>query len=425
MSDAPRQPWPRLLFCSYHAYWDPSSGAAASTRDLLEMLAGRGWLCGVLSGPHLDFERAADPVDVLRGAGATATTGRGEDEGVAYDLHHALVGGVRLTLYVPDEVKPREPAEAEGRVFLRLFERVCGHFRPDILLTYGGHWLARETMARARRLGVKVVFALHNLAYSDADLFRDVDAVLLPSRTCREHYRQALGIESTPIPGPFDEARVCCEGSDRRFLTFVNPTPEKGVFLFARLAYELARRRPDIPLLVVEGRGGSEWLHRVGLGKVGGNLHVMANTPGPRDFYRVTKAVLTPSLCRETFARVPAEAMLNGIPVLASRRGALVETLSEAGFLFDVPERFTPETHTVPAAEVIHSWLETIERLWDDPQFYAAESARALHAASAWRRERLLPRFEEFFTEVARGGVRPPLMAAGETGIENVRSVTT
>jgi glycosyltransferase involved in cell wall biosynthesis len=205
----------------------------------------------------------------------------------------------------------------------------------------------------------------------------------------------------------------------------VNPTPEKGVFLFARLAYELARRRPDIPLLVVEGRGGSEWLHRVGLGKVGGNLHVMANTPDPRDFYRVTKAVLTPSLCRETFARVPAEAMLNGIPVLASRRGALVETLSEAGFLFDVPERFTPETHTVPAAEVIHSWLETIERLWDDPQFYAAESARALHAASAWRRERLLPRFEEFFTEVARGGVRPPLMAAGETGIENVRSVTT
>src|SRR6516225_5269317 len=52
---------------------------------------------------------------------------------------------------------------------------------------------------------------------------------------------------------------------------------------------------PDIPLLVVEGRGGKDWLHRVGLGKVGGNLHVMANTPDPRDFYRVTKAVLVPS----------------------------------------------------------------------------------------------------------------------------------
>ena len=50
------------------------------------------------------------------------------------------------------------------------------------------------------------------------------------------------------------------------------------------------------------------------------NLHRMANTPDPRDFYRVTRAVLMPSLWRESLGRVPIEAMANGIPVLASDR---------------------------------------------------------------------------------------------------------
>jgi glycosyltransferase involved in cell wall biosynthesis len=423
MPDAHGEPWPRLLFCSYHAYWDPSSGAAASTRDLLEMLAGRGWSCGVLSGPHLDFERATDPAEVLNTGGMPVDTGRGEDGGVAFTLHHAISRGVRLTLYVPDEVRPREPAEGEGRVFLRLFERICGHFRPDVMLTYGGHWLGRETMALARRRGVKVVFGLHNFAYADAELFRGVDAILLPSRTSQEHYRHTLGIQSTPLPGPFDDARVCCEAGERRFLTFVNPQPDKGVFVFARIAHELARRRPDIPLLVVEGRSGSEWLHRTGLGRIGGaNLNVMANTPDPRDFYRISKAMLMPSLCRETLARVPVEAMLTGIPVLASRRGALAETLAEAGFLFDVPEQYTPDTRTVPSTDEVQPWLETIERLWDDSAFYATERDRCLRAAATWRPERLLPRFEAFFADVARGRALPPFPATA-ADVESIGQV--
>ena len=56
---------PRLLFCSYHCYWDPSSGAALCTRELLELLAGRGWACRVFCGPHLDFEEAGSLAELL------------------------------------------------------------------------------------------------------------------------------------------------------------------------------------------------------------------------------------------------------------------------------------------------------------------------------------------------------------------------
>ena len=40
--------------------------------------------------------------------------------------------------------------------------------------------------------------------------------------------------------------------------------------------------------------------------------------------------MLVPSLWRESLGRVPMEAMANGIPVLASDRGALPETLGNA-----------------------------------------------------------------------------------------------
>ena len=61
----PSGPKHRLLFCSYHCYWDQSSGAALCTRELLELLAQRGWSCRAFCGPHLDFEEAPSLAQLL------------------------------------------------------------------------------------------------------------------------------------------------------------------------------------------------------------------------------------------------------------------------------------------------------------------------------------------------------------------------
>jgi glycosyltransferase involved in cell wall biosynthesis len=123
----------------------------------------------------------------------------------------------------------------------------------------------------------------------------------------------------------------------------------------------------------------------------------MANTPDPRDFYRVSRLVLMPSLCRESFGRVAAEAMINGIPVLGSRRGALPELLGGCGFVFDLSDRYTPESRVVPSREEIRPWIETIVRLWDDANYYEAASRRCRERAQAWRPERLWPEYERLF----------------------------
>ncbi len=77
---AENRAYPRLLFCSYHCYPDPSSGAALATRDLLELLAARGWACGVLSGPRLDAEAVPRLEQLLH------------DHGLSFEAHAAPGG---------------------------------------------------------------------------------------------------------------------------------------------------------------------------------------------------------------------------------------------------------------------------------------------------------------------------------------------
>lgn len=195
--------------------------------------------------------------------------------------------------------------------------------------------------------------------------------------------------------------RVVASDPEPRYLTFVNPQPAKGSAVFARIAAELDRRRPDVPLLVVEGRGEAAGLANAGLDLSGlTNLHRMGNTPDPREFYRVSRAVLVPSLWRETFGRVAAEALANGLPVLASDRGALPETLGDAGFVFALPERCTPHGREPPTAREVAPWIAVIERLWDDRAFEASHRARARAAAARWDDGLVADRYGEFFARV-------------------------
>jgi glycosyltransferase involved in cell wall biosynthesis len=154
-------------------------------------------------------------------------------------------------------------------------------------------------------------------------------------------------------------------------------------------------------VLVVEGRGRVSWLGRTGLDLRGlTNLYQMANTPDPRDFYGVSRLMLMPSLCRESYPRVAVESCINGIPVLASNRAGLAETLAQAGRLFEIPARYTPETTVAPSAAEVAPWVEAIMQLWDDETAYAHEQQRCRTAAQAWHPDHLLPRFEKFFATV-------------------------
>lgn len=392
----------RILFASYHSYLDPSSGSTISLRDLFQLLIAGGWDCQAFCGAQLDYEEARTIPQVLDKVGAPFETRKGGAYGLDFVLYNTIVAGVPIAVYeTPAEPPARKLSEKQGKVHLALFEKVLEQFRPDVVLTYGGQWMAYPAMQLAHRYGAAVVFWLRNTAYNHAGFFAQCDGVLVPSGFSVEFYRRTIGLETTAIPSPLDWTRVACDHIDRRFLTFVNPTPVKGVYVFAALVRELARRRPDIPMLVVESRGKVGWLGKTGLqpAELSG-IHGMHNTADPRKFYGVTRALLAPSLWPETFGRVTAESLINGIPVLCSTRGGLPEVVGKGGFLFDIPDKYTPDTREIPTTEEIEPWIRTIERLWDDQSLYVTACLRARVEAEKWRPAHLADRYQQFFRAV-------------------------
>ncbi|SIN68781.1 Glycosyl transferase 4-like domain-containing protein [Singulisphaera sp. GP187] len=394
----------RLLFASIHGYVDPSSGAAWASRDVLELMAARGVECRAITPGLLSYERETSAEEILKPLGvpirkAALMAGIDSADALEFDL-----GGVGVTL-VPTASSRAERFDdpVEIKDFLGRTARLIDEFRPQVLLTYGGHPANLALMKLARERDVSVVFHLHNLAYPSRSTFEHATAVLVPSEYCRRHYLQKLSLESTVIPSPLIPERMVAPVRDPRYVTFINPQLSKGAAVVARIAFELHHRRPEIPLLIVEGRGAADALTtvRLDLSELR-NLNRLPNLPNPRAIYRLTRVLLVPSLVRETFGRVAAEGLANGIPVLASDRGALPETLGDAGFVFTPPDRCTPNSVEPPTAHEVAPWVATIERLWDDPSWETAHQERARLESRRWDPDFVADQYLSFFTAHGR-----------------------
>jgi glycosyltransferase involved in cell wall biosynthesis len=379
---------------------------------MMEALGRQGLAVEALSGTMLEVRQEVDPDAWLSARRLSFEVCGGSSwsldaRGLRADVppHYRLtVSGVPVTLHRSPITRPHQPDEAECMEFLRLFKTTLDRFQPDILVNYGGDGLAHEIRSRASVRGVAVVFALHNFNYRSAAPFTTTDAVIVPSRLAADHYRTAIGLDCAVLPNLIDLGRARAEVRDPRYVTFVNPSFEKGVYPFVRIADELGRQRPDIPLLVVESRGSEATLVNCGIDlRTHGNVFLMAQTHDPRDFWGVTRVCLLPSLWWENQPLVAVEAMVNGIPVIGSDRGGIPETLGGSGIVLPLPARLTPATRELPTPEEVAPWVEAVIRLWDDADAYAEQSRRALDESRRWAPEVLEPLYVRFFENVGRG----------------------
>ena len=163
--------------------------------------------------------------------------------------------------------------------------------------------------------------------------------------------RELFGVDSEVIYPPIKLDKYRTEYDDDGYITMVNPRAAyKGPDIFLDIADSL----PHEEFLLVGSMSQPELKQRA---TQLANVTHWEWCEDMREAYAASKLVVVPSRVEETFGRVPAEAMVSGIPCVVSDRGGLPEVVGDTG-------------EVVSDIEQIEAWITAINRALQthDPQ---------------------------------------------------------
>lgn len=230
-------------------------------------------------------------------------------------------------------------------------------FRPDAVVVQGGAGFV-PLVTECLKMEAPVICYLHT---QDRLLLDDIEGahrlvfIANSSFTSLFHPEKLFAGIIRPIIRP-EAYRTT---TDRSSAIFINPGPHKGV----GIVLSLAEARPDVRFTFVvnrlaERRRDAPW-HALP------NVHVAGPVTDMRNVYRHGKLLLAPSQWVETWGRVATEVHFSGIPVLASNRGGLPESVGPGGIC-------------LPPDAPVACWIRAFSEIWDDPDRYRQMSQAAL-----------------------------------------------
>jgi glycosyltransferase involved in cell wall biosynthesis len=244
---------------------------------------------------------------------------------------------------------------------------------------------AIEVVRRARRFGAQPAWFIRNAECEDHPASHLEEARALGARFMASspflarHMRNAHGVETTLLWSAVDVDQYRVPLARDGFITMVNPVEEKGLVTLMGLVL----RAPGHRFLIVEGwkQNPMGWqdVERV-LGHLP-NVRLMRAVRDMREVYRQTRVLLVPSVWKEGFGRVVAEAHASGIPVIARRVGCFAD-LAAGAILVD----------RLAGAD---AWAEAVDRVCGDAILYERLSREALErsATAEYRAESVAARF--------------------------------
>ena len=232
-------------------------------------------------------------------------------------------------------------------------------------------------------------YALRSLVADVSGQFaRYVSAFITPSHYLRRHLVRA----------GFAPDRIAVVANTVASVPSAVPDPDRGAYVAyaGRIAPEKsiellldAARKTGIPVRIAGGSPPPEIQQRADanvtwVGKL--------NARDLADFYRGARFIVVPSRWREVFGLVAAEAMMHGLPVVASNSGALPELVSdgETGFLFKPGD--------------VDALARAIEQLWQGPEL-CRNMGRAgrLRALQRYTADRYYERLGSVYHRVVEG----------------------
>jgi surfactin synthase thioesterase subunit/glycosyltransferase involved in cell wall biosynthesis len=383
----------RILLAQNSLYYPAHGGGDKSNRLLLEALAARGHPCRVVARTpkFSDHDHAA----YLGELAARSVPARCPEPGVVRFDHQGV--DVRVVTNRPN-LRACLTAEIAA-------------FHPDVILTSTDDpaqilleaaldsaparvvYLARATLALP--FGPDCAFP----SPAKTETLRRAAAVVGVSRYVADYIRHWAAIDAVHVPisllepGPYPElGRFSNE-----YVTLVNPCAVKGISILLALADRLPHLRfAAVPTWGTNARDRAALLARP-------NLTLLDPVDRMDDLFVRTRVLLVPSLWAEARSRIIPEAMLRGIPVIASRAGGIPEAMLGQPYLLPVRliSSYRPalDEQMVPVADVpdqdLEPWLAALLRLTSDPAHYADLSRSSRAAALTYAAHLSIEPFEQ------------------------------
>jgi glycosyltransferase involved in cell wall biosynthesis len=212
----------------------------------------------------------------------------------------------------------------------------------------------------------------------------------------RQHIRRYSGLESQIIRLPvYGDAPFAMHGSfDRGFVTIINPCELKGAQIFLALA----RRFPQTEFAAVPTWGTDQTM-RAELAAAP-NVRVLPAVDDIDEILAQTRVLLVPSLWPETFGYVVPEAMLGGIPVLASDIGGLPEAKLGVDYLLPVKPAELRDCRYLTPPQDVNPWAAALARLLGDRAAYNRCSEQSRAAAMSFLATTDVSHFEQFLNRL-------------------------
>jgi hypothetical protein len=370
----------RILLASSASHIPPRGGSTRSNLAWLDALAARGHTCSIVAGA-LTAGTAQKEAEIRQET---------EDQAQDYAVHkiHAVADPVKRAAALKEQIRDFQPdwvlvsSEDTGQALLRAaHEAAPGHVvylahTPQFYPFGPESWSPdREGAELVANSAAIIAIGHHTADYIHTHLGRRAEVIHPP----------IYG------PGPFPSY-----GSGA-WITMINPCAVKGISIFLRLAEQL----PQHHFAALPGWGTTTADRRALAAH--SNITMLRNCTRIDDILQNTRLLLVPSLWFEGFGLVVVEAMLRGIPVIASDAGGLVEAKLGTGFVLPVrpieryeaifdeqglPRPVLPEQDLAP-------WVEALDQLLK-PELYGTASTASRDAASRFVSALRPSQLEEF-----------------------------